>query len=131
MARVLYVSQYFVSGDQPGGVRHWQHCRALARAGHEVTVVTSYVQHKERTIPEEYRGRRIVRSTEDGLDVVRRLATQAAALLKPGGRLLIEVGYDQGESAPAALRAIGGFDDVRVERDYGGRDRVVLATRSA
>ena len=67
----------------------------------------------------------------DGLDVVRRLATQAAALLKPGGRLLIEVGYDQGESAPAALRAIGGFDDVRVERDYGGRDRVVLATRSA
>jgi release factor glutamine methyltransferase len=67
----------------------------------------------------------------DGLDVVRRLATQAAALLKPGGRLLIEVGYDQGGSAPAALRAVGGFDDVRVERDYGGRDRVVLATRSA
>ena len=57
MARVLYVSQYFVSGDQPGGVRHWQHCRALARAGHDVTVVTSYVQHKERTIPDEYRGR--------------------------------------------------------------------------
>lgn len=75
MARVLYVSQYFVSGDQPGGVRHWQHCRALARAGHEVTVVTSYVQHKERTIPDEYRGRRIVRSTEDGLDVVRTYST--------------------------------------------------------
>lgn len=75
MARVLYVSQYFVSGDQPGGVRHWQHCRALARAGHDVTVVTSYVQHKERTIAEEYRGRRIVRSTEDGLDVVRTYST--------------------------------------------------------
>lgn len=75
MARVLYVSQYFVSGDQPGGVRHWQHCRALARAGHEVTVVTSYVQHKERTIPEQYRGRRIVRTEEDGLDVVRTYST--------------------------------------------------------
>lgn len=75
MARVLYVSQYFVSSDQPGGVRHWQHARALARAGHEVTVVTSYVQHKERTIPEEYRGRRIVRSVEDGLDVVRTYST--------------------------------------------------------
>lgn len=75
MARVLYVSQYFVSGDQPGGVRHWQHCRALARAGHDVTVVTSYVQHKERTIPEEYRGRRIVRAQEDGLDVVRTYST--------------------------------------------------------
>jgi len=75
MARVLYVSQYFVSGDQPGGVRHWQHCRALARAGHDVTVVTSYVQHKERTIPDEYRGRRIVRSSEDGLDIVRTYST--------------------------------------------------------
>ena len=75
MAHVLYVSQYFVSGDQPGGVRHWQHCRALARAGHQVTVVTSYVQHKERTIPEEFRGKRIVRTHEDGLDVVRTYST--------------------------------------------------------
>ncbi len=75
MTRVLYVSQYFVSADQPGGIRHWQHTRALARAGYDVTVVTSYVQHKERTIPEEYRGKRIVRSHEDGIDVIRTYAT--------------------------------------------------------
>ncbi len=75
MTRVLYVSQYFVSADQPGGIRHWQHTRALARAGHDVTVVTSYVQHKERTIPEEYRGKRIVRAHEDGIDVIRTYAT--------------------------------------------------------
>lgn len=73
--RVLYVTQYFVSADQPGGVRHWQHARALARAGHEVSVVTSYVQHKERTVPERYRGRRIVREREDGLDVWRTYST--------------------------------------------------------
>ncbi|MSO44297.1 MAG: glycosyltransferase WbuB [Thermoleophilia bacterium] len=75
MARVLYVSQYFVSADQPGGVRHWQHARALARAGHDVTVVTSYVQHKERVIPEEFRGKRIVHTREDGLDVIRTYST--------------------------------------------------------
>jgi glycosyltransferase involved in cell wall biosynthesis len=75
VSRVLYVSQYFVSADQPGGVRHWQHARALARAGHEVSVVTSYVQHKERTIPERYRGRRVVREREDGLDVWRTYST--------------------------------------------------------
>ncbi|MCU0309239.1 MAG: glycosyltransferase family 4 protein [Thermoleophilia bacterium] len=75
MARVLYVSQYFVSADQPGGVRHWQHTRALARAGHDVTVVTSYVQHKERTVPERYRGRRIVHEHEDGLHVIRTYST--------------------------------------------------------
>ena len=73
--RVLYVSQYFVNADQPGGVRHWQHTRALARAGHDVTVVTSYVQHKERAIPERYRGRKMVHEVEDGIDVWRTYST--------------------------------------------------------
>lgn len=75
MSRILYVSQYFVKADQPGGVRHWQHTRALARAGHRVTVVTSYVQHKERTVPERYRGRKMVHEAEDGLDVWRTYST--------------------------------------------------------
>jgi glycosyltransferase involved in cell wall biosynthesis len=56
-------------------VRHWQHTRALARAGHDVTVVTSYVQHKERAIPERYRGRRMVHEVEDGIDVWRTYST--------------------------------------------------------
>lgn len=73
--KVTYVSQYFVSADQPGGVRHWQHTRALARAGHQVSVVTSYVQHKERTVPERYAGRKVVHETEDGLDVWRTYST--------------------------------------------------------
>ena len=73
--KVLYVSQYFVRGDQPGGVRHWHHTKALAARGHDVHVVTSYVQHKERHVPQEYRGRRIVRSSEDGLTVWRTYAT--------------------------------------------------------
>jgi glycosyltransferase involved in cell wall biosynthesis len=75
VARVLYVSQYFVGADQPGGVRHWQHCQALVRAGHDVTVVTSYVQHKERTVPERYQGKRMVREEEDGLVVWRTYST--------------------------------------------------------
>ncbi|WP_217922485.1 glycosyltransferase family 4 protein [Miltoncostaea oceani] len=75
MSTIAYVSQYFVSADQPGGVRHWQHTRALARAGHRVSVITSYVQHKERTIPERYAGRRVVHEVEDGLDVWRTYST--------------------------------------------------------
>ena len=75
MARVLYVSQYFVGADQPGGVRHWHHCQALVRAGHEVTVITSYVQHKERTVPARYEGKRMVRDEEDGLVVWRTYST--------------------------------------------------------
>jgi len=75
VSTITYVSQYFVSADQPGGVRHWQHTRALARAGHHVSVVTSYVQHKERTVPERYQGHRIVHEVEDGLDVWRTYST--------------------------------------------------------
>ncbi len=73
--RILYVSQYFVSGDQPGGVRHWQHTKALARAGHDVTVVTSYVQHKAREIPEQYRGKKMVREREGDIDIWRTYST--------------------------------------------------------
>lgn len=75
MSRITYVSQYFVSADQPGGVRHWQHTRALASRGHEVTVITSYVQHKERTIAPQYQGRKIVTEHEDGLRIMRTYST--------------------------------------------------------
>ncbi|MCB0873869.1 MAG: glycosyltransferase family 4 protein [Thermoleophilia bacterium] len=73
--KVLYVSQYFVSAEQAGGVRHWQHTRALAAAGHDVSVVTSYVQHKTRSVPERYAGHKVVREAEDGLDMWRVYST--------------------------------------------------------
>lgn len=71
MGRILYISQYVVTPDQPGGVRHWRHVRALADAGHDVTVITSKVLHTTREAPEEFAGRRTIRRTEDGIDVLR------------------------------------------------------------
>jgi glycosyltransferase involved in cell wall biosynthesis len=71
MGRILYISQYVVTPDQPGGVRHWRHVRALADAGHEVTVITSKVLHTTREAPEEFAGRRSVRRVEDGIEVIR------------------------------------------------------------
>lgn len=65
----------------------------------------------------------------DGLDVVRRLIPQAAARLRVGGALLIEIGHDQGAAAQALVEADGRLGEVRVVQDYGGRDRVVEATR--
>ena len=75
MARVLYLCQYVVGPDQPGGVRHWQHAQALVREGHEVSIVTSYVLHQDRAVPDSARGRRIVRTREAGLDVWRTWST--------------------------------------------------------
>jgi release factor glutamine methyltransferase len=60
----------------------------------------------------------------DGLDLVREIAKRGPGFLKPGGLLALEIQYDQGDSASAALREHG-FRDVQVAQDLGGRDRVV------
>jgi release factor glutamine methyltransferase len=71
----------------------------------------------------------------DGLDVVRGLVVAAAALLRPGGTLVVEHGDQQGESAgeigvPFVLREHGAFVDVVDQIDLTGRDRVTLAVRA-
>jgi release factor glutamine methyltransferase len=65
----------------------------------------------------------------DGLVIVRKLLAQAGALLSAGGALLFEIGHDQGEAASALVRADARFGEVAVLKDYGGKDRVVRATR--
>ena len=65
----------------------------------------------------------------DGLDLVRRLVPQAAALLPPGGTLVLEVSDEQAGRARELLEA-GGFAQVAFHRDLRGIDRVVAGRRS-
>jgi release factor glutamine methyltransferase len=65
----------------------------------------------------------------DGLDVIRRLVPAAAARLRPGGKLLFEIGSDQGAEAKAIVEGHPAFSAVVVHRDYAKLDRVVEATR--
>lgn len=66
---------------------------------------------------------------EDGLYFYRQIADRAGAVLKPGGRLYLEIGYDQAESVSALLDEHG-FTDIRVVQDLAGKDRVVSAVRA-
>ncbi len=61
---------------------------------------------------------------EDGLFFYRKLAKEAPHWLTPGGRIYLEIGYDQGVSVPALLQ-VAGFVDVTVKKDLAGNDRVV------
>ncbi len=62
----------------------------------------------------------------DGLDLVRRLLDDLPRVLAPGGQALLEIGWDQGETAPAeALRRLPGWT-VSVRPDLGGRPRVLV-----
>lgn len=74
----------------------------------------------------DYEPRIALDGTADGLRFYRILAEESVHYLKPGGRIYLEIGYDQGESVPALLAAAG-FREVTVIRDFGGNDRVVAA----
>lgn len=61
---------------------------------------------------------------EDGLFFYREIAKKAPLYLKPGGRLFLEIGWDQGESVPELLKEEK-FCEVEVVRDLAGLNRVV------
>ncbi len=60
----------------------------------------------------------------EGMDFYRYFAECAGKILKPGGRIYCEIGYDQGERVTEVLEA-GGWKEIRIVKDLGGRDRVV------
>jgi release factor glutamine methyltransferase len=62
----------------------------------------------------------------DGLDDYRRIVPGLPRLLAPGGIAVLEIGWTQGESVSALVRAAGLTPAIR--RDLGGRDRTVLAS---
>jgi release factor glutamine methyltransferase len=65
-----------------------------------------------------------------GLSVLDAIVAGGSARLNPGGLLAVEVGLGQAEWVMRRAREHGGYTAVRVARDLGGRDRVVLAERS-
>jgi release factor glutamine methyltransferase len=62
----------------------------------------------------------------DGLQCLREIVATAPALLRPGGWLLLEHGYDQGEAVRGLLRQAG-MADIATRRDLGGQERATGA----
>ena len=61
----------------------------------------------------------------DGLDLIRRLLPQAAAKLRSGGTLALEVGLDQSVILSSEFPAHG-FRDARILKDLQGRERFII-----
>jgi len=63
----------------------------------------------------------------DGLDVIRVMISEARRYLKDGGLFALEVGADQPRRVAELMRETGQYAEVRIIRDYSGRERFVLA----
>lgn len=61
----------------------------------------------------------------DGLDLIRALLPQAAGRLRPGGLLLLEIGWRQGAAVAGLARQAFPAARVEVRPDFAGHDRVV------
>ena len=62
----------------------------------------------------------------EGLAVIRRLIPQAHARLKPGGWLLMEIGWSQSEAVKALL---AGWHNIHAINDLAGVPRIVVARK--
>lgn len=65
---------------------------------------------------------------DEGLDVIRRLIPQAMDALRPGGWLLMEIGYSQ---ARAVMALLAGWHNVHSVPDLAGIPRVIVARKPA
>ena len=66
---------------------------------------------------------------EDGLDFYRRIIREAPGYLVIGGRLMLEIGYDQAQAVSSLLEQAG-YYGIEILKDYGGNDRIVTAVCS-
>ena len=61
-----------------------------------------------------------------GLHVIARILADVPRVLRPGGRLVLEIGDEQGATA-RALAAASGLTAIAVHPDLAGRDRILAA----
>ncbi len=62
---------------------------------------------------------------DSGLEIYRRLITGAAQVIKPGGRLMMELGY---QSLAGVQELLARWTDIQVVSDLAGWPRVIAAT---
>ncbi len=72
----------------------------------------------------DYEPKEALAAGEDGLAIIRRIVKQVKHYLKPGGNLLMEIGYNQKQPVEILLKKAG-FSNIDFYNDYNHIPRVV------
>lgn len=76
----------------------------------------------------DYDPRQALDGGRDGLDAYRHLIPKLTSVLKPGGLVVLEIGYDQAGWVASSLASQN--MSVSVRQDLGGVDRCIVGTKS-
>ncbi len=88
----------------------------------EIPLLSAEVQHEPRIALD---------GGEDGLLFYRAILRDYPSLLRPGGHLILEIGCDQGDDLRALAAEYLPTADLCLQKDLGGRERVVILTLPA
>lgn len=91
-------------------------------------IPTAQIETLDRSV-REYEPLKALDGGLDGMVIHRRILVEAPARLLAGGRVYLEIAFDQGELARQIAAEYDAFDDVRILKDFGGRDRVLTLRR--
>lgn len=116
----------FLSGDLFGAIPE----KIKGRA-HMILTNPPYITEKDMAGLEPevkaFEPRQALYGGRDGLDIIRRIITEAPAYLVPGGLLLMEIGYDQSEAVLKLAENSTDYSRVEILKDYGGIERILKA----
>ena len=113
----------------PGRVelRHGSWCDPLESAAYSIIASNPpYLREDDPHLQGDgvrHEPRRALVAGRDGLEAIRKICAGAERCLRPGGRLLVEHGADQGAAVRCVFRRAG-YERLRTLRDLGGRERV-------
>jgi len=118
------------AGDFTRGLRDLPELAALAAGVDLVVSNPPYIPVGSEVPPEvgEYDPPAALWSGADGLDAMRSVERVARQLLRPGGLVAVEHGWQQGAAVYWIFSEEAGWRDTRNHRDLANRDRFVTAT---
>lgn len=93
-------------------------------------IPTAQIESLDRSV-REYEPIQALDGGLDGLVIHRKIFSEAPQRLTPSGRIYLEIAFDQGELAQQLAREYPAFEDVRILKDFGGRDRVLTAKKAS